>query len=107
MVDLYCLEELVDFMGRLTIDKEGLMNFGRRIALYVLLYVTLCSAAFAQVVEIPDPNLRAEIRQELNLGANDVITRKVLRNLIKLVANGRGIESINGLEFATNFNICS
>ena len=53
VVDLYCLEELVDFMGRLTIEKEGLMDFGRRITLYVLLYIALCSAAFAQVVEIP------------------------------------------------------
>ena len=87
MVDLYCLEELVDFMGRLTIEKEGLMDFGRRITLYVLLYIALCSAAFAQVVEIPDPNLGLEHATSLTsllLHNNDISDLRALSPLVNL-----------------------
>ena len=47
--------------------EENSMKFRQRITLSLLLYIVLGSAAFAQVVEIPDPNLRAAVRDTLNL----------------------------------------
>ncbi len=78
------------------------MNFRQKITLSLLLYIVLGNVAFAQVVEIPDPNLRAAIRDALNLPAGDPITQSALRRLTQLEARDRGITELSGLEFATN-----
>ena len=51
------------------------MKFRRTLTLHLLLYIVLASAAFAQVVEIPDPNLRAAIAETLNIPHNAPITQ--------------------------------
>ncbi len=75
------------------------MNFLRKITLHLLLYFTLSSAAFAQVVDIPDLNLRAAVRDALN-GAP--ITQANMRRLTQLDAFDRGIVDLTGLEYAIN-----
>ena len=43
------------------------MNFRQKLTPYFLLYIVLGSPAFAQVVDIPDVNLRAAIAEALNI----------------------------------------
>ena len=52
------------------------MNFRQKITLGLLLYIALCLPLFAQEVHIPDPNLRAVIREHLNLPDEIPITRR-------------------------------
>ena len=47
--------------------KEKKMKIRQKITLCILLYSALCGAAFAQVIHIPDPNLRVALRESLNL----------------------------------------
>ena len=54
------------------------------------------------VVRIPDTNLRAVIAEELGKGPNAPITVEEMKRLDKLYANGRGIQDLTGLQFATN-----
>ena len=78
------------------------MNFGQKVTLYILLFFALCSAAFAQVVEIPDPNLRAAIHEALSRPAHLPLNIAAMRHLTKLEAPGRGIANLTGLEHAIN-----
>ena len=43
------------------------MNFRQKTTLYLLFFIILCNVTFAQVVHIPDPNLRAAGREALNI----------------------------------------
>ena len=67
----------------------------------LILLFCLCAITHAQVVDIPDPNLRAAIRDTLNLPGDEPITKSALQHLSMLVANSRRIESLQGLELAT------
>lgn len=78
------------------------MNFRQKITIILLLHVVLCSVAFAQVVDIPDPNLRAAIYEALELPPNAMLTEDLMRDLRRLGARKHGIRSLNGIEFATN-----
>ena len=78
------------------------MNFRQRITLHLLLYFTLSSAAFAQEVKIPDPNLRAAIVDALNLAPNAPITQADMHRLTHLTAHKQGIIDLSGLDTATN-----
>ncbi len=80
------------------------MNFRQKITLSILLYIVLNSAAFAQVVDIPDANLRAAIREALDIADRPEVTldASVLRRLRDLNAGGRGISDLTGLEHATS-----
>ena len=82
--------------------EENSMKFRQRITLSLLLYIVLGSAAFAQVVEIPDPNLRAAVRDTLNLPGGTRVTRDAMLQLIRIDVTDRGVETLTGLEFATN-----
>ena len=53
-------------------------------------------------VYIPDPNLRAAIAETLNKAPNDPITDEDMKQLTQLRADGRGIQNLTGLEYATN-----
>ena len=64
--------------------------------------IVLCRATYAQVVEIPDPNLRQAIGEALNLPNGDPVTQSAMRRLNRFVARDRGITDLSGLEFATN-----
>ena len=60
-----------------------------------------------EAVYIPDPNLRAAIAEALGKGDTTVvsITAAEMAKLTELVANGRDIENLTGLEFAINLEI--
>ena len=67
----------------------------------------LISQAAAQVVEIPDPNLREAIQQALELPAGTPITRQDMEKLEYLdneKTEKMGITDLTGLEYATNLN---
>ena len=79
------------------------MNFRQKTTLCLLLYIALCSDAFAQVVDIRDPNLRSAIREALELPDEIPLTQPEMQRLTKLDAGGdRGITDLTGLEYATN-----
>ena len=56
----------------------------------------------AQVVDIPDPGLRAAIAEALHKAPGDAITRADMETLGELQAGGRGITDLRGIEFAIN-----
>ena len=59
--------------------------------------------AHAQPVHIPDPNLRAAVKEALNIPTGAQIAEAVMLKLVDLNArNWRGIENLSGLEYATN-----
>ena len=78
------------------------MNFRQRLTLYLLLYIAVCSAAFAQVVDVPDPLLNRIVRETLDIPANEPIMQIDMLSLTHLDANVKGIASLSGLEHATN-----
>ncbi len=79
------------------------MNFRQKLALYLSLLTALCTPLFAQVVDIPDPNLRAAIADELKIPHDAPITQEDMNRLTDLVdVRHRGIANLTGLEFAIN-----
>ena len=78
------------------------MKFRRKITLSLLLTIVLCGVAFAQVVEIPDPNLRAAVREALNLPVGASVTRAGMQQLTRLDAANRQVKNLTGLEHATS-----
>ena len=57
---------------------------------------------FAQPVHIPDANLRAAVRETLELPDVTPITREAMLQLTRLDVKSRGVTDLTGLEFATN-----
>ena len=51
---------------------------------------------------MPDPELRAAIREELGLPATASLTKDNIQELERLNAEGRGVTDLKGLEFARN-----
>ena len=80
------------------------MNFGQKITLYLLLYIALCGAVFAQVVDMPDPNLRAAIHETLHRPPHLPLNRAAMLHLERLDVRDREIRNLAGLEFATNLH---
>ena len=70
--------------------------------LIYLSLIFLVVHASAQVVEIPDPNLKQAIREALTLLDGTPITQTEMLRLERLTAKEAQIENINGLEYATN-----
>ena len=56
----------------------------------------------SQVVDIPDPNLRAAIAEALHKGPGDAITRAEMQTLRELQAQDREITDLHGIAFAIN-----
>ena len=81
------------------------MNFRQKITICLLFYIILGSAALAQIVEIPDPNLRNAIREALNLADGASIMQADMRELTELEAWHSQIADLTGLEFATNLTV--
>ena len=81
------------------------MTFRRKITVSFLLYIVLCSAGFAQVVDIPDGNLRTAIAETLNILHNASITQDDMSRLTRLNVHNRGVQNLSGLEFATNLKV--
>ena len=76
-----------------------------RLATLVLLLLTLTGWIHAQVIEIPDPKLRAIVREALNLPADVPLTGQTMRRLPHLDApRDSQITNLSGLEYATNLS---
>ncbi len=73
----------------------------------LFLLLILCIAAHAQVVDIPDPNLQAAIRGELQLLPGSRITKEDMLRLESLGAARHDIMHLTGLEHATNLKSLS
>ena len=58
--------------------------------------------AFAQIVEIPDPNLRHAVREALTLSDDMLLTQQEMLRLTQLEAPEKHIKDLTGLEHATN-----
>ena len=56
----------------------------------------------SQVVDIPDPNLRAAIAEALHKAPGDAITRAEIETLREIEAQGTEITDLRGIEFAIN-----
>ena len=70
------------------------------LAIAVTLLIT--TTAYAQVVEIPDPNLERAIQEELGIPVEVRVTQPELLQLTGLAATEVGITNLTGLEQATN-----
>ena len=81
------------------------MKIRQKITLCILLYSALRGIAFAQVVHIPDRNLRVAIRESLNLPPGVPLTPAAIRSLTSLDAGDRGIVDLTGLEHATELTL--
>ena len=68
----------------------------------LLVCLTLPLAAAAQVVDIPDSNLRAKIEEALGKASGATITAADMAGLTHLTARGANITNLTGLEFAAN-----
>ena len=77
------------------------MKFRQKIMVYLLFFTALSVAAFAQVINVPDPNLHVAIREFLNLPPGVPLTRAAILGLTRLDAENRGIVGLTGLEHAT------
>ncbi len=73
-----------------------------RFTFSLLISLTLPLAATAQVVNIPDPNLRAAIENALGVAAGAPITVDEMAALTHLEAPNANISDLTGLEHATN-----
>ena len=69
---------------------------------FLLMCFTLPLTATAQVVDIPDPKLRAKIESALGKAYGATITTAEMATLTKLDARVRRISNLTGLEHATN-----
>ncbi len=69
-----------------------------------LLFILLSLPCYAQVITIPDPNLREAIHETVNVPLSDPITRTDIQSLRQLVAKSRDIEVLTGLEVATELD---
>ena len=72
------------------------------LTILLLVGLLLPLPAPAQVVDIPDPNLRAAIERALNKAQGETITATEMATLMELNARDASITDLTGLEFATN-----
>ena len=73
-----------------------------RFTLLLSMFLAVPLTGTAQVVDIPDPNLRVAIETALGKASGDTITEAEMATLTELDATGIGIGNLTGLERATN-----
>ncbi len=73
-----------------------------RFTFFLFIFVTLPLATTAQVIDIPDSNLRAAIEKALGVAAGEPITVDNIATLTRLEAQNANISDLTGLEHATN-----
>ena len=73
-----------------------------RLVLFLLIYLLLPLTATAQIVDIPDPNLRGVIEQNLGKAPGGIITVADMASLTELEAPNTYITDLTGLEHTTN-----
>ena len=74
----------------------------KRFVVILTLLLSLTTWVSAQVVHIPDPNLRAAVRETLNIPNDNPIPLNAMLQLTRLRVAGLGIANLAGLEFAKN-----
>ena len=74
----------------------------KRFVVTLALLLSLTTRGFAQVVDIPDPNLREALREALNLTPGEPITREAMLQLTHIRLAGLGVANLSGLQFATH-----
>ena len=75
------------------------------ITIICLVCLLISTSAYAQVVDIPDPNLEQAIRETLNIPDNSPITQQEMLQLITLDIRGSSIANLTGLEYAANLEV--
>ena len=73
-----------------------------RLLVFSVMATLLIPHAQAQLVEIPDPNLKRAVRKALDLSDEIALTQAEMLRLKVLEAKRAQIENITGLEYATN-----
>ena len=81
---------------------RGIFTSSRLLILTVATILLITQSVSAQIVEIPDPNLRSAIEEALGLPAGSSITQQEMGRLRDLEAGQREITDLTGLEFASN-----
>lgn len=71
-------------------------------AIRLIFWLLITTTTFAQVVEIPDPNLREAIRETLKIPVGRQITQQHMKTLRRFDAPQMEIANLTGLEYATN-----
>ncbi len=79
--------------------------FSRFLILSVVVSFLITQPVSAQVVEIPDPNLREAIREQLQLPAGTPITQQQMGKLESLNVHNMGITDLTGLEYANLYRL--
>ena len=77
-------------------------SFSRLLVCAAVAILLIAQSVSAQIVEIPDPNLRQAIRETLQLPDGVPITQLEMGRLRELEAEQREITDLTGLEFASN-----
>ena len=80
------------------------MKFRQKTILSLLLCIALCLPLSAQQVNIPDFNLRAAVREALNLPVGAPLTQPAMRQLKWLKVPSKQIQDLKGLEYAINID---
>ena len=84
-------------------NERKTMNTFTSCCLYTLLTLSSWSGvASAQIVEMPDPNLKQAVRETLALSNEIPLTQPEMLRLKTLDARDRQIADLTGLEYATN-----
>ena len=76
----------------------------KRLGLLFLFFVFIPNAVWAEVVEIPDANLKNVLEQALGINAGVDITKEDLAGLVKLIAEEKKITDLTGLEHCTSLD---
>ena len=76
--------------------------FGLILAICVMFFALHLSATAQEVVNIPDPNLRAAIENALGKDAGAIITKAEMETLTTLRGDSANISNLSGIEAATD-----
>ena len=80
-------------------------SLARLLVFLVAAILFITTTTFAQVVEIPDPNLEQAIKETLNITDNNPITQQEMLQLTDLAILDSSIADLTGLEYATNLEV--
>ena len=78
--------------------------FSRLLAFTLVATLLIAQSVFAQIVEIPDPNLENAIREALELDPGVPLTRQRMSELERFQVLHAEIKDLTGLEYATNLD---
>ena len=81
--------------------KKGVTVRVLRLPIYLFL-ILVVAQSHAQLLDIPDPNLKQAILETLNLPDEIPLTQQEMSRLTNLDAEERDITDLTGLEYATN-----